>query len=247
MQTGKTVKEGAGVVIGQVEQAGAATAIALANTTNDYLIKPADATGRAVIAGYMTGIQVAGNIGGTTIYKRGLVITETKEKVGDLNDATHYYVSHTTVSLSPDSIQFGPVTFPFMRVRLLSQPAPQFAGKGGQLAAGLPAYAWMTVHVPPDAGYLAFDFTVTGQPAEDRIVCAINDQNAFNLPAKFAPDNVPSSTDLIDVSAPGRTLSFSLGWRAARPRTARRPSTAFASSRCRSRRSALSMPRRIFC
>ena len=59
----------------------------------------------------------------------------------------------------------------------------------------------MTVHVPPDAGFLAFDFTVTGQPGEDRVVCAINDQNVFNLPEKFAPDNVPSSTDLIDVSA----------------------------------------------
>ena len=93
-----------------------------------------------------------------------------------------------------------------MRIRLLTQPAPQFAANTGkraaaQATAGQPADAWMTVRVPPDAGFLAFDFTVTGQPAEDRIVCAINDQNVFNLPAKFAPDNVPSSTDLIDVSA----------------------------------------------
>ena len=47
---------------------------------------------------------------------------------------------------------------------------------------------------------MAFDFAVTGDPVEDKIACAINDQNVFNLPAKFAPDGVPSSTDLIDVS-----------------------------------------------
>lgn len=110
-------------------------------------------------------------------------------------------MANTTVSLDPDSLQLGPVTIPFMRIRLFTQAGQPLAGKGGALAAGQPAYAWMTVHVPADAGFLAFDFTVTGQPVEDRIVCAINDQNVFNLPAKFAPDGVPSSTDLIDVSA----------------------------------------------
>jgi hypothetical protein len=68
-------------------------------------------------------------------------------------------------------------------------------------AASQPPYAWMTVRVPPDRAFLAFDFTVTGEPNEYRIVCAINEQNVFNLPAKYAPDGVPSSTDLIDVSA----------------------------------------------
>ena len=201
IQYGKRVKEGAGIVVGEVAQAGAAAAIGLANTANDYVIKPADATGRAVMAGYMTGITVAGEIGGTAIHKTGVVIAETKEKVGNMIDATQDYVANTTVSLDPDSLQLGPVTIPFMRIRLFTQAAPLVAGKGGALAAGQPAYAWMTVHVPADAGFLAFDFTVTGQPAEDRIVCAINDQNVFNLPAKFAPDGVPSSTDLIDVSA----------------------------------------------
>ena len=200
VQIGKKVKEGTGVVAGQVVQAGAAGAIALANTTNDYVIKPTDAVGQAVMSSYMTGITVAGEIGGTGIYKTGLVITETKEKVGNMIDATQDFVANTTASLDPDSLQLGPVTIPFMRLRFFTQPA-QLAGKGGALAAGQPAYAWMTVHVPADAGFLAFDFTVTGQPVEDRIVCAINDANVFNLPAKFAPDGVPSSTDLIDVSA----------------------------------------------
>ncbi len=208
VQSSKKIAEnlvgGVTVFAGQVVQAGEAAALGLANTANDYLIKPADAVGRAVMEGYTTGITVAGEIGGTAIYKTGLVITETKEKVGNMIDATQDFAANTTVSLDPDSLQLGPVTIPFMRIRLMTQAAPQFAAKRSALAAaaaGQPAYAWMTVHVPANAGYLAFDFTVTGQPVEDRIVCAINDQNVFNLPAKFAPDNVPSSTDLIDVSA----------------------------------------------
>jgi len=70
------------------------------------------------------------------------------------------------------------------------------AGPGNQ-----PAYAWLTVNVPQNAGFLAFDFTVTGDPKDDRVVCAINEMNVFSLAAKFAPAGVPSSTDLIDVSA----------------------------------------------
>ena len=207
VQTSKMIIEngvgGATVVAGHIVQAGQATAILLADTANDYIIKPLDATGRAIMDGYLTGITVAGEIGGTAIYKTGVVVTETKEKVGNMIDATQDYVANTTASLDPDSLQLGPVTIPFMRIRLMTQAAPQLAGKRTAPAAaiGQPAYAWMTVHVPADAGFLAFDFTVTGQPAEDRIVCAINDQNVFNLPAKFAPDHVPSSTDLIDVSA----------------------------------------------
>jgi hypothetical protein len=48
---------------------------------------------------------------------------------------------------------------------------------------------------------IAFDFTVTGDPVEDSLVCAINDQNIFSLPAKFAPDGRTVSTDMMDVSA----------------------------------------------
>ena len=75
-----------------------------------------------------------------------------------------------------------------------------------------PAYAWLTVDVPAGAGFLAFDFTVTGDPKSDRIVCAINEQNVFSLAAKFAPSGVPSSTDLLDVSAyAGQTIELMFG------------------------------------
>ena len=66
---------------------------------------------------------------------------------------------------------------------------------------GQPAYAWVTVNVPPDAGLMAFDFTVTGDPVNDSVACAVNDQNVFTLPAKFAADGQPMSTDMSDVSA----------------------------------------------
>ena len=205
VQTGKNISEdvigGVTIVTGQVVQTGEAAALGLANIANDYLVKPADAAGRAIVADYKTGMKVAVGIETTVVHKTGEVFTETKEKAGDIIDATHDYVANTTVSLNPDSVQIGFVTIPFLRIHLKTRAAPQLAGKGNAPVSGQPAYAWMTVHVPADAGLLAFDFTVTGQPAEDRIVCAINDQNVFNLPAKFAPDGVPSSTDLIDMSA----------------------------------------------
>ena len=48
---------------------------------------------------------------------------------------------------------------------------------------------------------MAFDFTVTGDPVDDRIACAINGQNVFTLAAKFVSEGEPMSTDMIDVSA----------------------------------------------
>ena len=50
-------------------------------------------------------------------------------------------------------------------------------------------------------GMLAFDFTVTVDPMDDSIACAVNGQNLFTLPAKFAPDGSPVSTDRMDISA----------------------------------------------
>ncbi len=48
---------------------------------------------------------------------------------------------------------------------------------------------------------MAFDFTVNGDPVNDSIACAVNGQNIFTLPAKFAPDGSPVSTDMMDISA----------------------------------------------
>lgn len=48
---------------------------------------------------------------------------------------------------------------------------------------------------------MAFDFTVTGDPVDDRIACAVNGQSVFALAAKFISEGEPMSTDMIDVSA----------------------------------------------
>ena len=90
--------------------------------------------------------------------------------------------------------------------------APAAARSLAAIPASQPAYAWLTVEVPANAGFLAFDFTVIGDPKSDRIVCAINEQNAFSFAAKFAGAGVPSSTDLIDVSAyAGHTIELMFG------------------------------------
>ena len=203
VQVGRQIKEKVVTGTGIAIQAGEAAAIALGNGLNDYVVKPLDAVGQHVLDGYVASIETVGEIGGTVIFKTGQVITETKEKAGELKDATMEFTASAINHVVPDSVTIGPVTIPFLRIRLTTQTPPAPSGGNG-LAANpqtQPAYAWMTVHVPANAGFLAFDFTVTGQPVEDRIVCAINDQNVFNLPAKFAPDSVPSSTDLIDVTA----------------------------------------------
>ena len=70
----------------------------------------------------------------------------------------------------------------------------------------------MTVNVPANAGLMAFDFTVTGDPQEDSVACAVNGQNVFTMLAKFAPDGSPVSTDMIDVSAyAGQTVELFFG------------------------------------
>ena len=107
---------------------------------------------------YMAGIQVAADITNTVVSKTGQVITETQEKVGNMIDATQDFAKNTINSIKPDSIQWGPITIPFLRIRLQTQPAPQVSGARTALAVpsavGQPAYAWMTVHVPENAGCL---------------------------------------------------------------------------------------------
>ena len=181
----------------------AATGVAKAG--NDYIYQPLDATGRAVLNGYEAGIEWAGDIGGTVIYKTGRVISTTKEKVGNWWDAAFDAASDALNSIEPDTQLAGPVAAPVFSVTLGTQAAPQLAQAGGggnaPAAAGQPAHAWMTVNVPANAGLMAFDFTVTGDPQEDSVACAVNGQNVFTLPAKFAPDGSPVSTDMIDISA----------------------------------------------
>ena len=167
-----------------------------------------------VYDGYQTGIQWAGNVGGTVIYKTGEVVSGAWEKAGNWWDAAWDSASDVFNSIDPNSQLTGPVTTSVMGLTLHTQPAPSNnrMPRDGGGAAGQPAHAWMTVEVPPNAGFMAFDFTVTGEPVEDSIACALNGQNVFTLPAKFAPDGSPVSTDLIDVSdLAGQTVELFFG------------------------------------
>jgi hypothetical protein len=200
----------------QVLQLGEAAAAGLIYVGREWVYEPLDATGRAVLQGYETGIDILGEAGGSLIYYSGNVISETVEKTGDFWDATTDAATRVADSLDPDYAITGPVMAPMFRFRLKTQSAPPspsvLAGSAAASGANQPAYAWLTVNVPANAGFLAFDFTVTGDPRDDRIVCAINEQNVFSLAAKFAPAGVPSSTDLIDVSAyAGQTIELFFG------------------------------------
>ena len=169
-----------------------------------------------VYDGYQTGIQWAGNIGGTVIYTTGQVVSGVWEKAGNWWDAACDTASDALNSIDPESQLAGPVTASVMGLTLQTQPAaankriPRYGPDGGP--TGQAAQAWMTVEVPPNAGFMAFDFTVTGEPVEDSIACAVNGQNVFTLPAKFAPDGSPVSTDLIDISDfAGQTVEMFFG------------------------------------
>ena len=177
----------------------------------------ADPAGRAVMAGYETGIQLVGDVGGTVIFKSGQVLSASKEKVGQLWDAAHDAASDVLNSIQPDEVIVGSLAGPAFSMTLQTQASVPLAGKaaalnGGGATPGQPANAWMTVNVPADAGLMAFDFTVTGEPQEDCVACAVNGQNVFALPAKFAPDGSPVSTDMLDVSAyAGQSVEFFFG------------------------------------
>lgn len=59
--------------------------------------------------------------------------------------------------------------------------------------------------VLPISTALAFDFIVSGDPANDSLVCGIGTNNLFALEAKYIPTNTMSTSSLIDVSAWGGT------------------------------------------
>jgi hypothetical protein len=176
-----------------------------------------DATGRYVMSGYESGIEWAGGVGGTVIYKTGQVYSSVKEKIGHWWDASLDAAADVPNSIDPESQLAGEIVAPVFSITLQTQTAPQTAalgsaGRGTSVLAGQPAYAWVSLKVPANAALMAFDFTVTGDPKEDFVVCAVNGQNVFNLPAILAPDGSPVSTDMIDVSSyAGQTVDFLFG------------------------------------
>ncbi len=157
-------------------------------------------TGNLVMKGYEVGLNWVGDLGGSAIMKTGQVVSSVSEKVGNLWDAA----LDTASTVDPDTLFAGSIGSRSLKL-LLSTVAPSAQFRSSYAlnssVAALPPQAWVPVHVPENAGFLTFDFTVTGDPVNDLIACAINEKNLFTLPARFSPDGSPVSTDFMDVSA----------------------------------------------
>ena len=61
--------------------------------------------------------------------------------------------------------------------------------------------AWLPIQFPSDAVAMAFDFTVSGDPVDDALVCGVVTNYLFTLQAKYISTNQFSISRLIDVSA----------------------------------------------
>lgn len=169
--------------------------------------------GQKVLTGYQTSVKWVDKTSTAIVQKVGDVSVDVGQKIGLAWDAAIDFERDVLNSVNQDLQVVNPLTAPVLKMILRSKPAQSpFAATTAQAietraptaassTAGQPAYAWITVAVPSDAGMMAFDFTVTGDPVDDKIACAINDQNVFTLSAKFAPNGTPASTDMIDVSA----------------------------------------------
>lgn len=106
--------------------------------------------------------------------------------------------THPASSPSPMALRGGPVT-------------AQGEGDGGD--SNSPPMAWLPVQIPSDAVAMAFDFTVSGDPVNDVLVCGIGTNNLFSLEAKYVPTNTISASRLIDVSAwAGKTNELFFGF-----------------------------------
>ncbi len=87
------------------------------------------------------------------------------------------------------------------------QPQPHRMDAGGRQAM-----AWVPLAFPASATAMAFDFKVTGDPAQDVVVCGIGTNNLFSIQAQYVPTNTVSSSRLIDVTPwSGATNELFLG------------------------------------
>jgi len=85
---------------------------------------------------------------------------------------------------------------------------PAGAGNG----PGNPAYVWLPVEVPPAATTMAFEFTVTGNTGQDRIVAGIDTNNLLNLPAWTLPSGTRRSSGPLPIQVwAGRRVDLFFG------------------------------------
>ena len=134
-----------------------------------------------------------------TIRKAGEVTVELKEKIGQGWDAFQDNAGDFAARIIPAGAGLWTLAS-YSGILMRNIRTGNRVGRDGSIHGVTSPYAWMTIQLPSDAGMLAFDFQVTGDPVDDCVVCAINNQNLFSLPLKFAPDAKTVSTDMMNIS-----------------------------------------------
>lgn len=149
--------------------------------------------------------------------KVGNVIIDTTVKTGHFIDAAADASMDVLSSIDPMALVTGPLSAPVWRFRLTSgnlvAAGPMRGGPQPKGSEVQDLGIWFDLDIPAEAAFLAFDFTVTGDPVEDRIACAINDENLFTLAARFTEPGQVTSTDLLDISKwAGQTVEIFFGF-----------------------------------
>lgn len=172
----------------------------------------------AVTHGVAQGLSWVGGQVLNTMDKAGNVTISAVQKTGLWLDASADAAVDWFSSVNPGAVLDGSLTGSVWRVVLRTPetaPAPlavRSIQSPSGLATDMEPGVWFTAAVPKDAAFLAFDFTVMGDPADDVISCAVGGENVFSLPARFVEPAEISSTDMIDVSQhAGQEVEFYFG------------------------------------
>jgi len=96
------------------------------------------------------------------------------------------------------TLQTGP---PSQSPQAIGLAHPNTPRPADTTAKNTPAMAWVPVLIPANALAMAFDFTVSGDPEQESLVCGIGESNLFSLQAQYIPTNSVSASRLVDVSA----------------------------------------------
>lgn len=162
--------------------------------------------GAALYQNAQATVQYVQDIGAAAIRTTGQVLSEVRDRIGQGLDAGMDKLAGWGQSLIPD---FNITDSLHFTTTGLILRAPNRNLRDGDDEA---PSAWVTLQIPANAGLMAFDFTVIGDPAEDAVACAVGGTNLFNLPASFVEDGETQSTDYMDISAyAGQTVEVFFG------------------------------------
>ena len=155
----------------------------------------------AVVQGVMGTAQVIGNVTATiqsAAQNAAQLVSQGFDYVGGVAtqggqtvvDFLSSAVLHVTLTTAPPT-----TSGPQVRSNL-----PQPLESDGNSTSNTPAMVWLPLLIPTNATVMAFDFTVSGDPVDDSLVCGIGTNNLFSLQAKYIPTNTVSASRLIDIS-----------------------------------------------